>query len=62
VEALVRHWLDTDDKSRSSIAEHHQKIPRAAPLAMSRFFTQAGIRRAHARFEHLSGRYIVVKT
>ena len=24
VEALVRHWLDTDDKSRGSIAEHHQ--------------------------------------
>ena len=25
VEALVRHWLDTDDKSRTSMAEHYQK-------------------------------------
>jgi hypothetical protein len=25
VEALVRHWLDTDDKSRTAIAQHHQK-------------------------------------
>jgi len=25
IEALVRHWLDTDDKSRTSIAERHQK-------------------------------------
>jgi hypothetical protein len=25
VEALVRHWLDTDDKTRTTIAQHHQK-------------------------------------
>jgi hypothetical protein len=25
VEALVRHWLDTDDKSKTAIAQHHQK-------------------------------------
>jgi hypothetical protein len=26
VEALVRHWLDTDDKTRTAIAQHHQKV------------------------------------
>jgi hypothetical protein len=25
IEALVRHWLDTDDKSKTEIAQHHQK-------------------------------------
>jgi hypothetical protein len=25
VEALVRHWLDTDDKGRSAIAQHYEE-------------------------------------
>jgi hypothetical protein len=31
VEALVRHWLDTDDKSRTAIAQHHQKWAGGVP-------------------------------
>jgi hypothetical protein len=26
VEALVRHWLDTDDKTRTAIAQHYRKV------------------------------------
>jgi hypothetical protein len=25
VEALVRNWLDTDDKGRSAIAQHYEQ-------------------------------------